>query len=84
MMNFVTMTVYWTTGLHGRALLETQGDLRKIINVYLSHLAPGFSVVLNFALTDIILKESHVKMLWFITPIYAFNDYKMTLARGKP
>ena len=47
-------------------------------------MAPAFSVSLNFAFTDIILKESHFKMLWLITPFYAYNDYKMTLRRGKP
>ena len=84
MMNFITMTVYWTTGLHQNALIETEGDPLKIINVYWAHMGPAFSVSLNFAFTDIILKESHVKMLWLITPFYAYNDYKMTLRRGKP
>jgi hypothetical protein len=83
MMNFVTVSVYWSS-MHSDSLLETQGDMLKIINCYWAHMGPGFSVFMNFALSDIVLRPSHVKALPLVAIAYAYNDYLCVTANGKP
>ena len=82
-MNIVVVSVYWSM-LHKESIEDCKGDLKKIINVYWAHLVPGFSVVTNFALTDVVIRSSHYKGLSTIAILYGYVNYKETKARGKP
>lgn len=45
---------------------------------------PCFSVVTNFALTNVVIRSSHLTGIVVMAVIYGFVNYKETKARGKP
>ncbi len=82
-MNIVVVSVYWSM-LHQASIDDCEGNLLKIINVYWAHLVPCFSVAVNFAMTDVVIRSSHYKGLVFIAVFYGFVNYYETKVRGKP
>ena len=83
MMNFIVVVVFWSL-LYEEAIKDCQDDQKKILNVYYAHLGPGFSALVNFAITDVRLTPSHVKMVFTIAALYGYVNYIETKKRGAP
>ncbi len=50
----------------------------------MAHIVPGFSIMMNFAISDVVLRASHVKTLPMLAVLYGFQNYYETKKRGKP
>lgn len=70
-MNIVVVTVYWTC-LHEDSLREARRHLGKIINCYLAHILPCFTIMLNFAITNVIIKAEHAKVVPVVAALYGY------------
>ena len=55
-----------------------------IANLYAVHIGPGLSCLLNFVLTDVVMKRSHSRVLLIITIFYVPMNYYGTKAKGEP
>jgi hypothetical protein len=82
-MNIVVVTVYWSL-LHQESISDCGGDPLKILNVYWAHIVPGFSVAVNFAMTDVVMRSRHCKVIPIVATLYGIVNYYETKKRGKP
>ena len=82
-MNLIVVVVYWSC-LHEESLKEANGNLGKIINCYVAHLLPGMSVVINYKMSDLVLKRSHILLIPLVAFMYGVQCRSKTLERGKP
>ena len=73
-MNIVVVSIYWSI-LHQESILDCKGDPLKIFNVYWAHIIPCFSVAVNFAFTDVVMRASHVKIAPFPAIAYGIVNY---------
>lgn len=83
MMNFIVVVVFWSL-LYNEAISDCAGDQKKILNVYYAHVGPGVSALINYAITDVRLTRSHVKMVFTIAALYGYVNYLETKKRGAP
>lgn len=82
-MNFLVLSVYWTV-LHKKVMEEYGHDPGVKRHSYFVHITPSVCAVVNFLLTDVVIKPSHAKLLLPIAVVYSYINYKSTLSRGKP
>ena len=80
--NFITMSVYWNV-IHPTEIVKYTNKY-EIFYMYYSHIVPGLTTFLNFALLDIRFKAGHSKPLIVISFIYGFVNYYITKQTGKP
>jgi hypothetical protein len=83
MMNIITCTVFWST-LFNQTIADCNGHETQILNVYWTHLCPGISALIAFAITDVTIKTSHVKIINVVGFAYGFINYSETKKRGQP
>jgi hypothetical protein len=83
MMNFITMVVFWSVLLN-QALKECEGHQGRIFNVYYAHLVPGISALINFIITDVVIRASHVKIILPISAAYGVVNYIEVKSLGRP
>jgi len=83
MMNLIVVTVFWTV-IYKDALAECNGHQGKINNVYLAHIGPGVSVLINWLQTDVVIRAAHVKMVVVIAILYGYVNYCEVKKLGKP
>lgn len=83
MMNLIVVTVFWSI-LYDEAIEQCEGDEGKIINVYLAHIGPGVSALINFLLTDVVVRAAHVKMVVVIAVAYGYVNYLEVKRMGMP
>lgn len=83
MMNLIVVTVFWSV-LYEEAINDCKGDQAKILNVYYAHIVPGASALINFMLTDVVVRAAHVKMVIVISLMYGYVNYSETMKMGKP
>jgi len=74
MMNIIVVIVFWAV-LFEQSIKDCDGDEKKILNVYLAHIIPGASVLINFVLSDVIVRAGHVKMVIVIATLYGYVNY---------
>lgn len=85
MMNFITVTVFWSS-LYNQAVSDCSDHWSVplcIVNVWYAHLMPGLSAVLSFMTTDVTVRGSHVKMIIPIAIAYGIINYIETKKKGK-
>lgn len=82
-MNLLVVSVYWTI-LHEKTVEEFADDPAAIRHAYFVHITPAVSSIVNFMLTDVVMKASHAKVLLPVSVIYSYINYRTTLSRGKP
>ena len=70
-MNIVVVSVYWST-LHHDSLKEAAGSIGRTINCYWAHIVPCLTVSINFAMSDVVIRASHVKALPVIAGLYGY------------
>lgn len=83
MMNFITMVVFWSV-LFNQALIECNNHPGRINNVYYAHLVPGISVLINFIISDAVIRASHVKIILPISAVYGYVNYLEVKSLGRP
>lgn len=78
------MTVYWGS-LHQMTLVE-YADLPYIatVHTYVVHSAPAITFLLNFLMTDIVMKHSHSLVLLVFGLLYGTVNYYETVSSGAP
>ena len=75
-MNLITMIVFWGT-LYEQALSECENEL-QIVNLYISHIVPASSLLINFVLSDVRLRESHLMVIIVLSLCSAPINYMET------
>ena len=83
LMNLVVVIVYWPL-LHEDSLEEAGDNLGKIINCYVAHIVPCASVMLNFQISDVVFKRSHIVAVPVIAVCYGVQNYYETQKNGSP
>ena len=79
----IVVSVYWTI-VHETVLIEVKGNTHALIQTYCSHSIPFLATMINFFITDIVFKLSHVKYLCPVGLFYLLTNYLTTLYRGHP
>jgi hypothetical protein len=83
MMNIIVVVVFWSI-LYEEAIEQCEGHAGKIINVYTAHIVPGVSVFINFLITDVVVRATHVKMVVVIATMYGYVNYLEVKRTGQP
>jgi hypothetical protein len=79
------LLVYWTL-LHEECLVtyrELGGDI-AVAHTYIVHSVPALAILINFLLTDVVIKTSHYKVLVWIALVFGFANYVATLKNKEP
>ena len=76
--NIVVVIFYWTL-LHEEQLAHYQGRPLNIFQLYWAHIFPGLSIFINFAMTDVILRASHAKLVLVFNFLYICKNYSDTV-----
>jgi hypothetical protein len=83
LMNLVVMSIYWGS-LHEQSVKDVHGNFWELVNLYWTHLVPFTSVVLNFSLTDIVVRASHARIILPVGITYAYINYLEVKRLGYP
>ena len=82
-MNIITTTVYWGL-LHTETMLsaEYRDFPDRQIHTYFVHAVPLAFFILNFWISDVIIKARHVLHFLPLLAIYIYINYVDTIASG--
>ena len=85
LMNFVTMSVYWSL-IHYNHIrnLKKQGENFRVIEQYLVHIIPGFSCMLSSYFTNCILTRKMLVPMLYFGVFYCFVNFLQTKVSGEP
>lgn len=74
----VVVIFYWTL-LHEEQLAHYKGRPLNIFQLYWAHIFPGLSIFINFAMTDVILRANHAKLVLVFNFVYICKNYSDTV-----
>ena len=80
--HLIVMSIYWTI-LHESVIQGCRNDF-EVKAAYLNHSVPAFICLVNFLITDVIIKSSHSKCLLPFCMVYCWRNYIETKRSGVP
>jgi len=91
LMNFVTMTAYWSV-LHEVVLqlpefVDEVGDdkwFARLARLYVVHIVPGVVCLLNTYCTNSVLSSKLLKVLWAFSTIFTLSNFVATMKSERP
>ena len=83
-MNLITTSVYWSL-LHEETMLtpEYRDFPDRQVHTYFVHLVPLLFFVLNFLISDVVMKARHILLFMPLLVVYVYMNYLDTIKSGE-
>ena len=84
-MESIVLLAYWSL-LHKSSLeiYRRIGGETAVVHTYLIHSLPALALLVNFLLTDLVIKASHCKMYVWLALVFGYANYVATIRNGEP
>ena len=77
LMNMVVVVIYWAA-IHS-VIIDTMEGWERWHQYYV-HSTPAIVFFINFLITDVKINVKHMRIIPFVTTIYAYINYNATIA----